>query len=154
MLYGNTPKALRKVALAGLVFTALLYLLFAVAAFVRGGWAGVPKAFTPPIGLIPLAVGGVLPLVVAPTVLFQIRVAQGKVQHLFLGGRVLSENFIQQLDAIDLGRGPWAVVLHFRDGRRIRFFGAHLGECQRLCDDLAKLADQEITVRRGRGIPQ
>ena len=51
----------------------------------------------------------------------------------------------------DLGRGLFAVVLRFRDGRRIRLLGAHVAQCNRLCDDLVKLAGREIVLRRGRG---
>ena len=151
MVYGNTPKTLKKVTVVGLVFAGVLYLVFMIAAAVHGGVGAIRHVFEWPVVAVPAGVGAILPLVVLPTTLFSIRVEDGTIRHLFLDKWALGTGSIDDLTEIDLGRGLFAVVLHFRDGRRIRLLGAHVAQCNRLCDDLARLAGREIQVRRGRG---
>lgn len=151
MVYGNTPRALGKATIVGSALTIVVFVIFMVAAWVKGGVSAIPTAFRWPVVAVPFLVGGIVPAFVLPTTLFNISVEDGTIRHLFLNRYILAEHPIDDLEAIDLGRGLFAVVLHFRDGARIRFLGAHIAECHRLADDLTRMAEQEIEVRRGRG---
>jgi hypothetical protein len=150
-VFGNTLPSLKKALLAGAVVCGAVLLLFIATAVFRGGWAAFPVAFKWPVVAIPPAVGAILPLVVLPTTLFSIQVTDRAVRHLFLGRKVLGEGSLEDLESIDLGRGFFAVVLHFRDGSRIRFAGAHVAECARLCDHLVRRSPRPPLVRRGSG---
>jgi len=149
--YGNTPKTLLKVAIVGLIIAAVVYSVFVIAAAAQGGVGAIWHVFKWPIVAIPAGVGLTVPLVVLPTTLSNIRIEGRTVRHLFMDRWTLGTGSIDDLTEIDLGTGLFAVVLRFRDGRRIRLLGAHMAQCNMLCDDLVKLAGREIVVRRGRG---
>ena len=149
--YGNTPRTLVKVTIVGLVVGAVVYAIFIVAAAAQGGIGAITAVFTWPVVAIPAGVGLILPVVVLPTTLTNLRVEGRTIRHLFMNRWTLGTGSVDDLTGIDLGRGLFAVVLTFRDGRRIRLLGAHVAQCMMLADDLVKLAGREITVRRGRG---
>ena len=144
--YGNTLATLKKSIIIGLVIAAVLYLIFGITAWVQGGWEKIHVAFLWPVVLIPACVGGIIPLFVLPTMLTNIRIEDGNIYHLLLNRKVLSTKRIESLTGIDLGRGMFAVVLYFDDGSKIRFLGAHVAQCSRLCNDLLRLTDREIRV--------
>jgi len=151
MTYGNTLATLKKSIIVGICITLFVYLIFIGAAWVQGGWEKIHVAFLWPVVIIPPAVGGIVPLLVFPTVLTNIRIEDGTIYHLLLNKKTLSVKQIENLIGIDLGRGMFAVVLHFEDGSKIRFLGAHIAQCNRLCDDLLRMTDKKIRVRKGRG---
>ena len=45
MIYGNTPKTLKRVVIVGLVLAAVLYLVFMIAAATQGGLGALRHAF-------------------------------------------------------------------------------------------------------------
>jgi hypothetical protein len=122
--YGNTPKTLLKVTIIGLIMAAVVYAIFMIAAVAQGGAGAIRHVFTWPVVAIPAGVGLILPLVVLPTTLSNIRIEGRTVRHLFMNRWTLGTGSIDDLTEIDLGRGLFAVVLRFRDGRRIRLLGA------------------------------
>lgn len=149
--YGNTPKTLVKVTFVGVVISAALYAIFIAAAAAQGGAPGVAAVFAWPVVAVPAGVGLILPVAVLPTTLTNLRVEGRTIRHLLANRWTISEGSVDDLAEIELGRGLFAVVLRFRDGRRIRLLGAHVAQCMMLGDDLVKLAGRDVTVRRGRG---
>jgi hypothetical protein len=73
---------------------------------------------------------------VAPTILFCIRVDSGRIQHIFAHRFILSDYALEDFVGLDTAATGWAVILHFTRGRKIRFWGAHLREIDRLVRDL------------------
>ena len=130
--YGNTPKTLLKVTIVGLIIAGVVYATFIIAAAAQGGIGAVRHVFKWPVVAIPAGVGLILPLVVLPTTLSNIHIEGRTIRHLFLDRWTLSVGSIDDLTSIDLGRGLFAVVLRFREGRRIRLLGAHVAQCNRL----------------------
>jgi len=149
--YGNTPKTLFKVTIVGLVIAAVVYAIFIIAAVAQGGIGAISAVFTWPVVAVPAGVGLIVPFVVLPTTLTNIRVEGRTIRHLFMNRWTLGAGSVDDLTEINLGRGLFAIVLHFREGRKIRLLGAHVAQCMMLADDLVKLAGHEITVRKGRG---
>ena len=70
-----------------------------------------------------------------PTVLFHIRVTEDRIQHVFLSHYILSDFPISDFQRVVRFEGVFGAVLHFQNGK-IRFYGAHIGEINRLTKDL------------------
>jgi hypothetical protein len=81
---------------------------------------------------------------VAPTILFCIRVDGGRIQHLFAHRFILSDYPIEDFVGLDTRASGWAAVLHFTGGRKIRFWGTHLREIERLVRDLCDDATRTV----------
>jgi hypothetical protein len=124
MEYGNTPRALYRVAVIGMSLGFLTAMAGIVMGLIEGTlvWNRLLHA------LLFLLLGPfVLVLAVAPTVLFRIRIADGRVQHIFLGGYVLSDYPLQDLRWMRRFEGGCAAVLHFAM-EAASIFSARTGE--------------------------
>lgn len=132
--YGNSPRILLRVALNGFcigiaLVTCVLYVL----------------PTTERIGLLVwllLMPGTILTACVLPTVLFRVRIQNGRVQHLFLGKYPLSDYPLENFVGIKHPSRACAAVLHFKENRRIHFFGASVREISRLSHDLQQESSQ------------
>jgi hypothetical protein len=90
-----------------------------------------------------------IPLVaVLPTCLFAIRIDDSTISHLFLRRVVLSRKLLADLIAVDIA-GRWGAVFRFRDGSRIRFFGANLEELLEMSRYLETLRPGQLAVSIG-----
>jgi hypothetical protein len=133
--YGNSPGMIFRAALMGsclgMAATIIGFaggMMTGTAVWSRAAWLFLPLLVLP----------GLLALAVAPTVLFRIRIVDGRVRHVFLGRCLLSDFPLRDymcMRRFDLG---CAAVLHFRNGGRIHFFGAHMREISRLERDLSE----------------
>lgn len=143
MEYGNTPRVISRVALIGLFLGMAAAVVAVVGGLIAGNLAWHRAHY---IVLIIFVSPAILVLAVAPTVCFRIRIADGRVQHLFLGRYVLSDYPLQDFLCIQRFERGCAAVLHFRDGGRIHFLGAHWGEISRLARDLSETQNETITA--------
>jgi hypothetical protein len=94
------------------------------------------------------AIPGILLVAILPTCLFAIRVNDSTISHLFLRRFVLSKKPLADLEAVEIAT-RWGAVLKFRDGSRIRFLGAHLGELREMARYLERLRAGELAVSTG-----
>jgi len=133
MEYGNSHRVIYRVALIGLCLGVFAAVAGVIGAAIAGTLAPDRLHLLLALLLVPPAL---LVLAVTPTVLFRIRIADGRVQHIFLKRHVLSDYPLEDFRCIRRFERGCAAVLHFRDGGRIHFFGAHRGEIARLARDL------------------
>jgi hypothetical protein len=136
MEYGNRLEHVRRAALVGGVLGVCVVLFAVVMISVEGGWGRAN-----PLGLLYLLFlpAAALSLVVGLTVCFRIRVAGGQVQHVLLGRFVLSQRPVADFLGLEYRGFP---TLCFRDGRVIRFLGAHVHELARMEQELSALASR------------
>jgi hypothetical protein len=84
--FGNTLVELRRISIVGAIFAVLTSTLLVSVAYAHGrlgnGW--------PYFVILPLCLGGMLPLVFLPTCLFSIRLDEQHVTHLFCGRRIIT----------------------------------------------------------------
>ena len=79
---------------------------------------------------------------VALTACFRVRIADGRVQHIFIGRFVLQD--FPVTDFVAARRGSIAaMVLEFTLGRKIYLMGSHIRERERLAKDLYFTAGKE-----------
>ncbi len=95
-----------------------------------------------------VTVPAILLVAILPTWLFAIRVDDRTISHLFLRRVVLSKKPLADLEAVEIAT-RWGAVLKFRDGSRIRFLGAHLGELREMCRYLETLRPGQVAMSTG-----
>jgi hypothetical protein len=132
--FGNTLVHLRRAAIVGTIFT----IITAIIGVSVGHAHGRITAHWPDLVFIPLCIGGILPLVIAVTCLFSLRVDERHVTHLFCSRLVLSRHPLSELESFEVG-GTSAVVFRFSSGVAIHFFGAHREVIQALCERIHEL---------------
>ena len=137
MDYGTNAKTVVKVACIGAVLGLCVVGVAVGITLYKGDWAKVRVAWLPLI-VVGLALCTTLP--VAFTACFCIRFEDGLVQHLFLKKYVLSQHSYVHFSHVE--RYPLIIV--FRGGGKIRFFGAHRAEVDRLANDLRALRDGDL----------
>lgn len=142
--YGNTPRMISRAALMGFCLG-----MVATAVGVAGGkMTGTLVRSRAAWLFLPLLVlPGLLVLAVASTVLFRIRIVDGRVRHVFLGRYLLSDFALQDYVCMKRFERGCAAVLYFRNGGRIHFFGAHMGEMSRLERDLSEQQHEQPDTR-------
>ena len=134
MDYGNSPRTIAQIAKAGFCIGAVA----AIVAFFCIVFNKLPLHSISWLAAPILIVPGVLILAVLPTVFFRIRIIDDRVQHIFLGRYILSNYSIRDFRYLRRFERGCAAVLHFRNDRRIHFFGAHWGIISKLSKDLLK----------------
>jgi hypothetical protein len=139
--YGNTADNLRRAVFTGAIIGgiavagALLMSYFDRTLDLRRWPLLVLLFLLGPVGLF---------VVVAPTILFCIRVDGGRIQHVFADRFIISDYPIEDFVGLDTRASGWAAVLHFTRGRKIKFWGADLREIERLVRDLCDDATQTV----------
>ena len=133
MDYGNTTANLRRALFTGAIIGVLavggaLLMSYFDRTLDLHRWRWLVLLFL--LGPAGLFVG------VAPTILFCIRVHHGRIQHVFAHRFILSDYPLEDFVGLDTWASGWGAVLHFTRGRKIRFWGAHLREIERLVRDL------------------
>jgi hypothetical protein len=136
MEYGNRLEHVRRAALAGGVLGLAVTLFAVVMISVEGGWGRANLLGLLSLLFLPALVLG---LVVGLSACFRIRVRGGQVQHVLLGRFVLSQRPVADFLRLESRGFP---TLCFRDGRVIRFLGAHLHELARMEQELSALASR------------
>lgn len=133
MRYGNSFRQLKPLMVSGLVIGLVGY-VFSACMFLF-------VEHLPPERLIPLTFILVVPAMamfvfVAPTAMFSIHINEGWVEHRFLDRRVLSRARTCDFKRMIFGVFPFAAVLDFTDGTRMRILGAQPGILRQLQRDL------------------
>jgi len=136
MDYGNDAKTVAKVAALGAVLGLLVVGVAVTITWYWGDWAKVRVGWLPLVIFMPMVC---LTLPVALTACFRVRFQDGLVQHVFLKRYVLSQYSYVHFSHVE--RYPLVIV--FRGGR-IRWFGAHPAEIDRLANDLQALRDGDL----------
>ena len=132
--FGNTFIHLRRAALVGTVFA-----IVAAVIFVSNAHADYRiTTHWPHFVFVPLCIGGMIPLVVAVTCLFAIRVDEMHITHLFCKRFILSRQPLAELERVELG-GAFAVVFRFCGGAAIHFIGAHFSVIRALRERIHEL---------------
>lgn len=133
--YGNTFRVMK-----GVFVTGIGCGLFAVAAGLAGRHFALFPGPANSNAVVGLLVGPLFIMFVAilPTVLFQIRLSEGRVQNVFAGRYIISDLPVSELVGIRRNSRCCAVVLCFTGDQHIHFLGATSGEIARLVKDLAQ----------------
>ncbi len=134
--YGISTRDLKRVSLIGAGFGVVVLALFLMTGLRHGTLSAAHVVSA--IGSA-TAVGLVLPVTVFAGSIIKIRIGNGVIQQILLGRKLLAQKPLAELAAVSRGRAT-VVVLHFRDGSRMRLFGAPLWERERLFRDLQRLA--------------
>jgi len=125
-VYGNGWQTFLVAMLLGSAISGLAMLLMSI--FDSETWS-TDRASMAVLG------GAILPLLVAPTCLFKIEVDQHSIRSTFLGW-TLQERRRDELADVQQGSSPFALVLRFRDGSRMRLFAINMFEIARISADL------------------
>lgn len=146
MRYGNTLRSIR----GGIVTTGIL----GIAVAATGLAAGIAHHTIDRLWPVCFWLFGAPPLVFVcaclPTLVFSIRIEEGRVRHVMLDRFILSDFPASDFMSMTTGNKPWAVVLRFTDSRKIRFLGAHLGVIGQLRAALAEAKKRSNRGERGR----
>ena len=126
--FGNTWTEFKKLLIFGAVFGGVVTAILAGIAISQGNTKDLAKLV--PIGL--LAFGLVIPVFVAPTLLFSIWIEEGTIYHMFCRRWLLSQGKVSDLAKLEVAVGAGAKFF-FADGSKIRFIGADLLILQAMC---------------------
>ena len=137
--YGNTSRELIRSMIVGLVIGGIAYLACAVMfIFVEH----LPASRLLPLTFIIIMPSVLIGAAVASTVIFSIHVdGDGEwIEQRLFGRHVLSRARVRDYQSMTAPSPPFAAVLLFRDGKRIRIWGMHLGLLSKLEKDLKRLS--------------
>ncbi len=135
MRYGNSIHHLIKALKVGITIGTLGY---SAAALMFIFVEKLPIDRLLPLSFIIILPPIIMGIAVLPTILFSIYITENWVEHRFLERHILSRAKLSEFDVMYSPSGMFAAKLHFSDGSRIRFYGAHLGIISQLKRDLSQ----------------
>jgi hypothetical protein len=143
MIYGNDLKILKRVSAAGAFFAIVLLILFSTVAFTHGRLQSFHNFLL--ISFRSVICGSILPIFVAPSALFKIKVEDGMISKIFMGKYILKQNKVINLTKVTHGSRGSYITLEFIDGMKIKLAAYRL-EVNRAVEDIRKLVQHPIDV--------
>ncbi len=125
--FGNGWRQIRPLLNAGVVISVAVTAFFVGLLLYKNRIGDLVRIL--PISLL---LGAVVPLFVAPTLLFSIRLEDGYIVHRVCRRWTLARKRLSDLTRLGFG-GASAVIFHFADGSKIRFIGAHVQILSDMC---------------------
>lgn len=137
MRFGNDFGTLKKATKACTVISAVFMVFIVAMATIKERMPLIKVVTAWPLWMIFFLFPAVVGLAILPTILFSIHIEDGRVRHLFLDRWVLGSANTRDFDFMQAPGGFFAAILHFKDGTKIRFFGAGLGVLADLEEELS-----------------